>query len=65
MNVLGWIIISLIIGVVLIAIVKAIAIAVIVLVTCKGDGVKGERNQDRKGSSTRWVHNSDTWADKT
>jgi hypothetical protein len=44
---LGWIIISLIAGVVLVAIVKAIAIAVIVLVTCKGDGVKGERNQAR------------------
>jgi hypothetical protein len=47
MNVLGWIIIALIIGVVFLAVVKAIAIAVIVLVTCKGDGVKGERNRDR------------------
>jgi hypothetical protein len=59
MNVLGWIIISLIIGVVFLAVVKAIAIAVIVLVTCKGDGgVKGERNQDR--AKPRWVQGSDT-----
>jgi hypothetical protein len=48
MNVLGWIIIALIIGVVFLAVVKAIAIAVIVLVTCKRDGVKGEWNQDRE-----------------
>jgi hypothetical protein len=40
MNVLGWIIIALIIGVVFLAVVKAIAIAVIVLVTCKGGGVE-------------------------
>jgi hypothetical protein len=53
MNVLGWIIISLIIGIVLIAIVKAIAIAVIVLVTCKGDGVKNQK-------TPRWVRESDT-----
>jgi hypothetical protein len=58
MNVLGWIIISLIIGIVLIAIVKAIAIAVIVLVTCKGDGVKNQK-------TPRWVHNSDTRVDRT
>jgi heme/copper-type cytochrome/quinol oxidase subunit 2 len=57
-NVLGWIIISLIIGIVLVAVVKAIAIAVIVLVTCRGDGVKGQKNP-------RWVHNSDTRVDRT
>jgi hypothetical protein len=58
MNVLGWIIIALIIGVVFLAVVKAIAIAVIVLVTCKGDGVKSQK-------TPRWVHNSDTRVDRT
>jgi hypothetical protein len=55
MNVLGWIIIALIIGIVLIAIVKAIAIAVIVLVTCRGDDRVGK---DQRG--TRRVQGSDT-----
>jgi TM2 domain-containing membrane protein YozV len=54
MSVLGWIIIALIIGIVLVAIVKAIAIAVIVMVTCWGD----DRVEDGRG--TRRVQGSDT-----
>jgi hypothetical protein len=54
-SVLGWIIITLIIGIVLIVVVKAIAIAVIVLVTCRGDGGVGK---DQRG--TRRVQGSDT-----
>jgi flagellar basal body-associated protein FliL len=60
MSTLGWIIIALIIGIVLIAIVKAIAIAVIVLVTCRGDGGVEDRARERNQPQPRRVYRSDT-----